>query len=59
MGTPANILVWIVFVGAWFSLGPYLANHNYQELQRNTQATNDAQTATEEIRAQASILLET
>lgn len=114
MGTPANILVWIVFVGAWFALGPYLANHNFmpawftsnnfnfplntvttiavlyigllvgastnrtdrhnreqadrmeeleklihQELQRNTKTTNDAQTVTEEIRAQVPILLET
>ena len=113
MGTPANILVWIVFVGTWFALGPYLANHNFmpawftsnnfnfplntvttiaelyigflvgastnrterhnreqadrmedleklihQELQRNTQTTNDAHTVAEEIRAQVPILLE-
>jgi uncharacterized membrane protein len=28
MGTWQNIVVWIVLVGAWFALGPYLANHS-------------------------------
>ena len=28
MGTWQNIVVWIVLVGTWFALGPYLANHS-------------------------------
>jgi low affinity Fe/Cu permease len=28
MGTPANILVWLVLVGAWFAFGPYIARHD-------------------------------
>ena len=28
MGTWQNIVVWIILVGAWFALGPYLANHS-------------------------------
>jgi uncharacterized membrane protein len=28
MGTWQNIVVWIILVGTWFALGPYLANHN-------------------------------
>jgi len=29
MGTPQNILVWIVAVGAWIALGPVIAKHNF------------------------------
>ena len=29
MGTPANIIVWILLVGGWIALGPYFANHNF------------------------------
>jgi uncharacterized membrane protein len=28
MGTWQNIVVWIILVGTWFALGPYLANHS-------------------------------
>jgi len=28
MGTWQNIVVWIILVGAWFALGPYLAHHS-------------------------------
>jgi uncharacterized membrane protein len=28
MGTWQNIVVWLILVGAWFALGPYIANHN-------------------------------
>ena len=27
MGTPLNIVIWIIVVGAWFALGPFLATH--------------------------------
>lgn len=29
MGTPANILVWIVLVGGWIAAGPYFADHDF------------------------------
>jgi hypothetical protein len=28
MGTWQNIVVWIILVGTWFALGPYLAHHS-------------------------------
>ena len=28
IGTWQNIVVWIILVGTWFALGPYLANHS-------------------------------
>ena len=28
MGTPTNIVVWILAVGTWIALGPYSANHS-------------------------------
>ncbi|HXW87217.1 MAG TPA: hypothetical protein VEJ42_03070 [Streptosporangiaceae bacterium] len=29
MGTPTNIIVWIIAVGAWIALGPVVAKHNF------------------------------
>ncbi len=29
MGTPQNIVFWLVAVGAWIALGPYFAHHNF------------------------------
>jgi hypothetical protein len=29
MGTPTNILVWILLVGGWIALGPYFARHTF------------------------------
>lgn len=29
MGTPANIIVWIVLVGGWIAAGPYFADHAF------------------------------
>jgi low affinity Fe/Cu permease len=29
MGTPANIIIWIIAVGAWIALGPVVAQHNF------------------------------
>jgi uncharacterized membrane protein len=28
MGTWQNIVVWFILVGAWFTVGPYVANHS-------------------------------
>jgi len=29
MGTPTNITIWIIAVGAWIALGPVVAQHNF------------------------------
>jgi hypothetical protein len=29
MGTPTNITIWIIAVGAWIALGPIVAQHNF------------------------------
>ena len=29
MGTPTNILIWILAVGTWIAFGPYIAGHNF------------------------------
>ncbi len=29
MGTPTNILIWLIAVGVWVALGPYFANHQF------------------------------
>jgi|GEM_PF-2266476 len=29
MGTPTNIFLWVLAVGAWIALGPYIAHHNF------------------------------
>lgn len=29
MGTPTNIVIWILAVGTWIALGPYFANHSF------------------------------
>jgi low affinity Fe/Cu permease len=29
MGTPTNIIIWIVAVGAWIAMGPYFAKHSF------------------------------
>jgi len=29
MGTPTNIIIWILLVETWIALGPYLAKHNF------------------------------
>jgi low affinity Fe/Cu permease len=29
MGTPTNIVIWIIAVGAWIALGPVVAQHNF------------------------------
>jgi low affinity Fe/Cu permease len=29
MGTPTNIVIWIIAVGAWIALGPIVAQHNF------------------------------
>ncbi len=29
MGTPTNIVIWILAVGTWIALGPYFANHTF------------------------------
>lgn len=29
MGTPTNIIIWLLAVGTWIALGPLIAEHNY------------------------------
>ena len=29
MGTPTNIVIWILAVGTWIALGPYFASHSF------------------------------
>jgi hypothetical protein len=29
MGTPTNILIWLLAVGTWIALGPYIAGHSF------------------------------
>jgi len=29
MGTWQNIVVWMILVGAWFAVGPYVAHHSF------------------------------
>lgn len=29
MGTPTNIIIWLLAVGTWIALGPYIAGHNF------------------------------
>jgi hypothetical protein len=29
MGTPTNIIIWILGVATWVAMGPYLAHHNF------------------------------
>ncbi|HET7467259.1 MAG TPA: hypothetical protein VFL29_11375 [Candidatus Dormibacteraeota bacterium] len=29
MGTPANIVFWLLAVGTWIALGPFIAGHNF------------------------------
>lgn len=29
MGTPQNITIWIVLVGTWVALGPFISRHNF------------------------------
>ena len=29
MGTPANIVFWLLAVGLWIALGPFIAGHNF------------------------------
>ncbi len=29
MGTPTNIIIWILAVGTWIALGPYFATHSF------------------------------
>ncbi|MFZ0060239.1 MAG: hypothetical protein WAL35_09395 [Acidimicrobiales bacterium] len=29
MGTPTNIIIWILLVGTWIALGPYFAKHSF------------------------------
>ncbi len=29
MGTPTNILIWLIAMGVWVALGPYFANHQF------------------------------
>jgi len=29
MGTPTNIIIWLVAVGTWIALGPYIAGHSF------------------------------
>ena len=29
MGTPTNILIWLLAVGTWIAFGPYTAGHNF------------------------------
>ena len=29
MGTPANIIIWLLAVGTWIAFGPYIAGHNF------------------------------
>ncbi len=29
MGTPTNIVIWILAVGTWIALGPYFATHSF------------------------------
>ncbi|MGD0220201.1 MAG: hypothetical protein ABSC73_07055 [Acidimicrobiales bacterium] len=29
MGTPTNIIIWILLVGTWIALGPHLAKHDF------------------------------
>jgi uncharacterized membrane protein len=114
MGTWQNIVVWIILVGTWFALGPYLATHSFlpswftsndfnfplntvttiaelyigflvgastnrterhnheqadrmealeklihTELQRNSNATEDARAIAAEVKAQVPVVLET
>lgn len=29
MGTPTNIIIWLLAVGTWIAFGPYIAGHNF------------------------------
>jgi low affinity Fe/Cu permease len=29
MGTPTNIMVWVILVAAWIAMGPYFAHHSF------------------------------
>lgn len=29
MGTPTNIIIWLLAVGTWIAFGPYIAAHNF------------------------------
>jgi low affinity Fe/Cu permease len=29
MGTPTNIIIWLLAVGAWIAFGPYIAEHSF------------------------------
>ncbi len=29
MGTPTNIVIWLLAVGTWIAFGPYIAGHNF------------------------------
>jgi cell division protein FtsB len=29
MGTPQNITIWIILVGTWITLGPFISRHNF------------------------------
>lgn len=29
MGTPTNIIIWLLAVGTWIAFGPYIAEHNF------------------------------
>jgi low affinity Fe/Cu permease len=29
MGTPTNIIIWIIAVGTWIAMGPYIAGHDF------------------------------